>query len=316
MKRNNTPTLILTSALILACLLCWTSSASCGDDRILAQVGPYKLTAKQFQGRMDSMPPQLQMAIARRPQLKKQLLDRWVEDNLFALGALDIGLDKDPEFKARLQDIKNGLLASELLRKKLQGKIHVTEQDIESYYRSHKDKYTQPESVRARHILVKVPPGADESAWKDVKAKADRLKKKIDGGADFAELAKKESDDPGSKRKGGDLGFFSRGRMVPEFENVAFSLKPGEVSSPVKTTFGYHIIRVDEKKEARKKSFSEVKNQIRQLLTAQQQQDLKNRLRKDLESKHRVIVHENLLNSGLSPEADQGDKTGAPPAGK
>jgi peptidyl-prolyl cis-trans isomerase D len=149
------------------------------------------------------------------------------------------------------------------------GPPQVSDADIQSYYDAHKADYDVKEQVRARHILIAVPQGADAKTDAAAKAKAEGLLKQLRGGADFAALAKANSDDPGSKDSGGELGFFTRGRMVPEFEKAAFALQPGQISDLVKTSFGYHIIQVEEKQTAHTKPLSEVRSQIVPILQQQ-----------------------------------------------
>ncbi|NPB09248.1 MAG: peptidylprolyl isomerase, partial [Thermodesulfobacteria bacterium] len=136
-------------------------------------------------------------------------------------------------------------------------------------------------------------------ASKEEEAKALEKAKKIREmalkGEDFAELAKKYSDDPGTKDKGGDLGFFTRGQMVKEFEEAAFSLKPGEISQPVRTAFGYHIIKVEKKRPARQKSFEEVKDQIKEELLRQRQEERLKAALKELEKKYSPKVYTDRL---------------------
>jgi peptidyl-prolyl cis-trans isomerase D len=131
--------------------------------------------------------------------------------------------------------------------------------EIKSEYdKTAKDRFTRGESVKAKHILISFKDRSEDEAKKIVTTTEDRLK----AGEAFEVLAKELSEDPGSKENGGDLGQFSKGQMVPEFEKVAFSLKPGETSGPVKTSYGYHIIKVEEKLAAKTSSFDEVKNQM------------------------------------------------------
>ena len=147
------------------------------------------------------------------------------------------------------------------------------------------------EQVRARHILVtldKNAPMADKTAALN---KIKKAQKELKGGADFGELAKKYSDDPGSKTRGGDLGFFSKGEMVPEFEKTAFSLNVGQVSEPVLTDFGYHIIKVEEKKASRKLGFEEVQNDLKQFLYQKAAQAKYETWLKDLRAKSNIKVN-------------------------
>lgn len=291
--------------------LCSNTFASDEKGNILAQVGSYKLTLEEFETQIQSLPPQLQMALLRNPQLKEQFLDRWVDITLIAQEARDKKLDQDPEVQAKIEDIMNAVLAQEFLQREIEGKVKITDDEIETYYKGHEEEFTNPESAKARHILLKVPEGADEKAWKETESKAKDIKKKLENGEDFAELAKKYSDDPGSKNKGGDLGFFTKGRMVPEFESAAFSLKPGELSDPVKTNFGYHIIEVQEKKAASTKTLAEVQAQIRQTLQTEKQQQLQGALIEKLKAKYPVKVNKDLLAEDM-PE-DKPQESTAPP---
>jgi parvulin-like peptidyl-prolyl isomerase len=150
------------------------------------------------------------------------------------------------------------------------GKISIPEEDVKKYYDSHKDEFKTPEMVRVRHILIRVDESATEKDKKAAKKKAEGILKKIKSGADFAKLAAEVSEDPGSKQNGGELGFFPRGRMVKSFEDAAFALKTGEVSGLVKTRYGYHIIKLEEKKAAGIQPFEDVKESIRQKLTQDQ----------------------------------------------
>jgi peptidyl-prolyl cis-trans isomerase D len=156
-----------------------------------------------------------------------------------------------------------------------QAKAQTTPQDIQDYYTKNKEQFRTAEEIKVRHILIRTPlPGpdgkVDQKAVDAAKAKAEDVVKQLKGGADFAALAKKYSEDPGSKDKGGDLGWINRGtNFVVEFKNAAFSLQPGQISDPVKSTFGFHIIQVTDKHEAGIKPLDAVKDQIAQQLAAQ-----------------------------------------------
>jgi peptidyl-prolyl cis-trans isomerase D len=149
----------------------------------------------------------------------------------------------------------------------------VSDQQVQAYYQGHQKDYQVPEEVKVRHILIKVDAGADPKVDAAAKQKAEDLLKQIKGGADFAALAKANSDDPGSKEQGGELGMIQRGVTVPAFEKAAFGLEPGQISDLVKTQFGYHIIKVEEKQTAHLKSLDEVKAQILATLTRQAEGD-------------------------------------------
>lgn len=153
----------------------------------------------------------------------------------------------------------------------LRDTIELSDDELFEYYEANPGEFTQEEQVRARHILLQV--GGDrteQQAEEQMLAIRDRL----EAGEDFATVATELSDDPGSKAQGGDLGFFGRGQMIGEFEEAAFSAVPGEVVGPVKTNFGYHLIQVEERRDAGRSSFAEAQEQIRSLLLNQRSQDL------------------------------------------
>lgn len=144
------------------------------------------------------------------------------------------------------------------------------DQKAKDYYESHKKEYSNDEQVRARHILIKAVEG-DKDSENRAYTKAQGLAKQLKANASsFAALAKANSDDPGSKDKGGELGFFSKGQMVPAFDKAAFSANVNEVSDPIKTAFGYHVIQVEEKRAAATRGFDEMKNEIAEKLLAKE----------------------------------------------
>lgn len=147
------------------------------------------------------------------------------------------------------------------------GKPQVMDADLQAYYNAHQAQFQVKEQVKVRHILI--ASGADAKSDAAAKAKAEDILKQIKAGGNFAELASKNSDDPGSKVQGGELGWLDRGKTVPEFDRVAFSLSPGQTSDLVKTQFGYHILQVEEKKTAHTRPLAEVKSEILPILEQQ-----------------------------------------------
>ena len=157
---------------------------------------------------------------------------------------------------------------------KIAAATNVSDQDLQTYYDQHREEFRVAEQVKVSHILIKTPlPAAgakeDEKAVADARAKAEGVLKEVKAGGDFAKLAEKNSDDPGSAKSGGELGWIGRGRTVPEFEKAAFSLGKGQTSDLIKSSYGFHIIRVEDKQEAHLKTLAEVKNEIQEKVKQQ-----------------------------------------------
>jgi peptidyl-prolyl cis-trans isomerase C len=165
-----------------------------------------------------------------------------------------------------------GLQVSKVIDAEITSKIAVQDADVETFYKENTERFKQGETVHASHILIGIPQGADAAQKQQARAKAQQVLKKLKGGADFATLARENSQDTGSAAKGGDLGFFPQGQMEPAFEKAAFALAPGKISDVVETPFGFHIIKVTERRPPHTAALEEVAPQIKQFLTGQQRQ--------------------------------------------
>lgn len=153
-------------------------------------------------------------------------------------------------------------------------KADVTDEEVQEYYQSESERFSEPHQVRARHILVKVEKGASQEQEQKLREKAEQIRERLLKGEDFASLAQKLSEDTASAQKGGDLGYFKKGDMVKPFEQAAFALKVGEISQVVRSPFGFHIIRVDDIKEARVRTLEEVRDTIRSELRKEKAREL------------------------------------------
>ena len=182
----------------------------------------------------------------------------------------------EEEFKNRLSSMKiseaevksqieRGLLIQELIDQQIAQKVVVPEKEVKGYYDSHPDSFKQPEQVRASHILMKVDPKADASQKAEARKKIEELRQRLLKGEDFVTLAREFSEGP-SNVKGGDLGYFGRGQMVKPFEDAAFALNIGELSDVVETRFGYHLIKVTEKKPETIVAYADIKERLEQYL--------------------------------------------------
>ena len=195
---------------------------------------------------------------------QENLLAFLIDMKIVSKAAEDKKVESGDEFKRRLAFARNRLLMDSLLAQ--EGKAATTDEAMKKVYEDAAKQITGEQEVRARHILVET-----EDEAKAVKAELDK-------GADFAELAKKKSKDPGAS-DGGDLGFFTKDQMVPEFSAVAFALEPGKISDPVKSQFGWHIIKVEEKRNRKAPDFEQVKAQIETYVTRKAQADYVAKLR-------------------------------------
>jgi peptidyl-prolyl cis-trans isomerase C len=184
---------------------------------------------------------------------------------------------------------RSNLVVRKLLQDEVMSKIEIKPSDISAFYEKNPDKFQQPEAVHAAHILVIVPAQSDPAAKAALKARAMEALQAARAGKDFGALARQYSQD-GSAQHGGDLGFFPRGQMVPAFEKVAFSLKPGEISDLVETQFGYHIIKVIEKRPGGTVPFAQAAPQIQQFLENQAQSDRGKAYVESLRAKSKVEI--------------------------
>src|SRR6201993_3841398 len=228
---------------------------------------------------------------------KENVLAFRIDIKIVAKAAEDKKIEDRPNFKARLAFARNRLLMDNLLAS--EGKAATTDEAMKKVYDEAAKQIEGEQEVHARHILVETE---DEA-----KAIAAELKK----GADFAELAKKKSKDPGAS-DGGDLGFFTKDQMVPEFSAVAFSLEPGKISDPVKTQFGWHIIKVEEKRNRKAPEFDQGKGQIETYVTRKGQADYVAKLREGAKVERMDQAAADPAKADAKPDAAKSDSKMAP----
>lgn len=209
---------------------------------------------------------ELETQLARYPEpRRRELIIRYLVDRaLMVKAARAAGIDKTPAYKKRLQYLQDQALRDLLFKKE----TAVSDADARAFYDKLVAKEPPREEIRARHILVKTE---DE-------AKA--IIKELEGGADFAALAKAKSTGPSGKKSGGDLGFFGAGQMIKPFEKAAFALKKGEISKPVKTKFGWHVIKLEDRRQSKPPAFEGIKDKLIPLLRRTKGEELISRLRK------------------------------------
>ena len=270
-------TKIAKTSLVAIALL--TSSLTASD--ILATVNGKNITKQDAEAFVRAASPKAHFSQL-TPAQQNMIKERLIEKELFRELAEKEGLANDPEFKSALKKIKDELLVNLWMKKQLENAI-VSDSEAKEFYEKNKDKFMQKESVHARHILVKDEKTAKEIANQLKGLKGEALKTK------FIALAKEKSTGP-SGPKGGDLGNFTKGQMVPEFSKAVWALKVGEVTpNPVKTQFGYHIIYLEGKNAASTVPYEKVKDRI--ILSLKQQEFAKKvaAVAKELKSKAKIV---------------------------
>ena len=248
------------STLVVSCLFLSIAVSSQTQDRtkpeknpsqeVLAVVNGEPLTQLHYNQFIEQYSPQVR---AMAEQDKGRFMRELVLQEILAQEGKRQHIDQDPEMQIRLRTQTNNTIARAVVQKSVEENSGITDKKLKAHYDANKSNYKEGETITASHILVKTEP------------EAKTLLQELKNGKDFAELAKEKSTGP-SAPQGGSLGSFGRGRMVPEFEKAAFALKAGEVSEPVKTSFGWHVIKVTEHTEGKQQDFEQAKEAIRKAL--------------------------------------------------
>lgn len=293
-------------------------------DAVLARFNDKTITVKDVDKVIETSPQFgwiLQQHPGRKDQLRLAVANNLVNQELLVTEAKKSGAVSDKEMKEAVdkviegyggkekltellkniktpyekfaEEVGNTYLIRNYVEKELGKDVTVTDEEVKKHFDQNQSAYAEPEEVRARHILLRLEKNAPADEEKKVKEKIEEIRKEVAApNADFAALSKKYSQDTTSQN-GGDLGFFKKGVMVPEFEQAAFALKPGEISQPVKTAFGYHILKVEEKKAATPADFDKSKEKIKQeLMNGKKDQILRAKL-EELRQKAKVQIVEN-----------------------
>jgi peptidyl-prolyl cis-trans isomerase C len=260
---------------------------------VLAEVSGTPITVDAFKKELENLPPYLK-PMADSAEGKKEMLETMIIRELILQDAAKDGIENTPAVKEKLEELKKRLVVEAYLKKKVEEQAQVSDDEMKKFYEQNKDKFKTADQVRASHILVK-----SEKEANDVLAQ-------VKAGGNFEELAKKLSTD-GAAAKGGDLGWFSKGSMIPEFEKVAFAMKEGEISGVVKTKFGFHVIKLTGKRPAGLRTFEEVKDQIKTAVMPTKQQEVFQKLKDDLKKSGKYTIKEDVL-KGLGGAPASGAK--------
>lgn len=258
-------TALLARLAIIALVATLPASAFAQDDPVVAKVNGTEIRQSDLAAAEEMIG---QNVPAMTPDAKRDYLISFVTDmTILAKAAEDRKIADTPEFKRKLALTRTRLLMETLLE--AEGQAAVTDEAMKKVYAEATKQIGEEQEVRARHILVE----------KEEEAKA--ILADLKNGKSFDELAKEKSTDPGSKDKGGDLGYFTKDQMVPEFAEVAFKLEKGQLSEPVKTQFGWHILKIEDKRNRPVPEFDKVKDQVEQFVVRKAQADLVTKLRSE-----------------------------------
>ncbi|MCL4536813.1 MAG: peptidylprolyl isomerase [Nitrospirae bacterium] len=269
--------------LVLIALVFITSCAKEGGQKggYVAKIDGTVLTQEDVQAEMNTLPG-MAKDFFQGPEGTARFVDELVKKELLYLEAKNKGLDKNKEFQKKVEEFKKITLINQILEKEIEKAAKVTDKDVKDYYDKHKDDFVVNNQVRLSHIVVKTED--------DARKVYERLKK----GEDFAKIASEVSLDKTSAKSGGDLGNFKRGEMKPELEDVAFRLKKGEISMPIRLKDGIHIIKVTDAKGAIL-DFDKVKGLIGQRLTAEKQREGFDKFIESLKKKHKIEINKDAL---------------------
>ncbi len=246
------------------------------ERKVLVTVGEKEITNLDIESALQSLDPYQAMHF-NTEEGKKQLLEDLVNQELFYVEAKETQLHNDESFKSEMKKIEENMLKQFAINKVLSS-ITLTEDEKKAFFEANKSKFNKSETASSKHILV------------DTEEKASDLFNKINEGAiSFEDAAAEHSTCP-SKDAGGNLGSFPRGQMVPEFEEAVFNMKQGEISGPVQTQFGYHLIKLEDIQSGGESEYEEVKNEIEKTLMYQKQSEVYSNKLNDLKSKYQNTV--------------------------
>jgi len=243
--------------------------------KVLAKVNDIEITEMDVNGLLQTIDPQRAQQF-QTPEGQKVLINELINQNLFLLDAKENEIDKDDMFTKQLEKLRANILSQYAIQKTLSS-VKINDIEVKKYYDDNMDSFKEQDSIQASHILM------------DDEVTANKILKEMNEGLKFEDAANKYSK-CSSEQNGGDLGYFTRGKMVQEFEDVAFSLKDNEISKPVKTQFGYHIIKVTGRKAEALKEFGEMKPTIEKQLLSMKQNDLYLNTCKSLKEKYDVKI--------------------------
>lgn len=287
------PAAALLGALLLAAVGC-----SGAGGKTLAVVNGDVITEQAVNHRMERLPASYRQALGGD---RRRLLEEMVLETLLFQEARKRGLDRDLQVRDLLAEARRQIMIGRLMEQEGQRQGSVTDQEIAVYYEQNKGQYAQPERWRVSQILV------------PTEAQAKQVLERLGKGEPFDKVAQEMSQDP-SKSKGGDLGYFSRGQLIPEFEEAVFQLKTGQTSGVVKTSLGYHVISLVDHQPAQQRGLSDIKEQIAQDLQSRRERSRTDRFISELRKQAHVFIRDDELRTKPAVKPDTREAPAAPAA--
>ncbi|MBD3426161.1 MAG: hypothetical protein GF409_02900 [Candidatus Omnitrophica bacterium] len=278
------------SAVLLSCLAFCFSGCTGGSEKgtVIASIGSSEITLDDLNERISNLPPRYRQIVQKR---KDEFLEEIINDKLLYQEAVRSGLAKEKDVQEVIQRAKEKILIARLLKDRVEDPIEVTDEEILEFYNTNNDKYMTPEIMRVSHILV------------PSEAEAEAIRARIASGEDFEAIARAKSVDPTAQR-GGDIGYFPKGQLMPKFEQACAELDVGEVSGVVKTKLGYHIIKLTDRKPPELRPLDQVKDDIISKLRTIEKQQRFNELMTELREKTSIKINEEALAGDYTTEGD------------
>ncbi len=270
----------LAAGVALCCAVVWTG---CGRQPeksvVLAMIGRQGITVADFEERISNLPVRYRSVINNQ---KAEYLQELINDTLLYQEAVRRGLDKDKEVRQVVEEARKKILIARLLKDEVDDVISITEEDVIKFYNDNHAQYMTPEVMRVSHILATSPESAE------------RISEELKAGAVFEDLARMKSMDP-TAQKGGDIGYFPKGQLIPEFESACAQLEIGETSGVTKTKLGYHIIKLTDRKEPQQRPVGQVAEEIKSQLRIVERQRIFNKLLAGLREDADIRINEEAL---------------------
>ena len=275
------PWLLLKGLSLIALLTAAGCSGRTGDNTVIARFDGGVITEKEFELKIESIPNELRRTALTRRQ---EFIEDMASEHYLWKEAKRRRIDKDAEVQRLLEVAQRRIVVAKLVQEEVDKKVEVSSEEALKYYETHKDEFMTPLMLRASHILVKT------------EGEAAKIKSELAAGADFEETARAKSVDT-TARRGGDIGFFQKGQLVPEFEDKVFGMKKGEISDPVRTPFGYHLIKLTDRVPPSLKDFQSVKRQVHDRLLNEKRTKQFKALLKKLKGDSKIDVNHKALDA-------------------